>query len=83
MKELNNINEKLRYLRESNGLKSKFVAKKIGVSPGTYSEFETGKRNPRIEHLIVLRDLYNISLDDLFFNDMIAKRDLKQKECIS
>lgn len=79
----NSINEKLRYLREEKGLKSKFVAEKLGITPGTYSEIETGKRNPRVRHLVILRDLYNISLDDLFFNDKIAKCDNQQKECIS
>ncbi|MGP4041933.1 helix-turn-helix domain-containing protein [Gracilibacillus sp. D59] len=80
MTDIKNVSEILRGLREKNGLKSKFIAEKLGVTPGTYSEIETGKRKPRVEHLLILRNLYHVSLDDLFFNNEIAKCDQKSKQ---
>lgn len=81
MSDIQNIHEKLRQLREERGMKSMFVAKKLGVTPSTYSEFETGKRQPRVEHLIKLRNLYDITIDELiFFDDQIANCDNKQKQ---
>ncbi|MFC4403284.1 helix-turn-helix transcriptional regulator [Gracilibacillus xinjiangensis] len=74
------IHTKLRSLREENGLKSMFVAKKLGVTPSTYSEIETGKRLPQVKHLVILRNLYNITIDELFFDNNIANCDYDERQ---
>ncbi|GIO25299.1 helix-turn-helix transcriptional regulator [Oceanobacillus sp. J11TS1] len=75
------INNNLKRFRDSRGLKSKFVAKKLGISPNYYSQIENGHRSPQLEHLLKLKELYNVSLDEIFFDNKIAKRD-KEKEII-
>lgn len=76
MPESKNISSNLKQLREQRGLKQKFVAEKLGISPNYYSQIENGHRYPQVEHLLKLRDIFNVSLDDIFFNDKIAKRDI-------
>lgn len=76
------LDNNLKQLRDARGLKSKFIAEKIGISPNYYSQIENGHRTPQIEHLLKLREIYNISLDEIFFNDKIAKCDEKQKRIV-
>ncbi|GGP17192.1 helix-turn-helix domain-containing protein [Oceanobacillus neutriphilus] len=76
MPESKNISSNLKQLREQRGLKQKFVAEKLGISPNYYSQIENGHRYPQVEHLLKLRDIFNVSLDDIFFNDKIAKCDI-------
>lgn len=60
MKKLHNV---LKELRKENGLKQKEIAEKIQITERTYSNYETGKREPDIETLIKIADYYKISLD--------------------
>ncbi len=41
------------------------VAQQIGVSQQAYGHYETGRREPNIETLILLANLYNTSIDIL------------------
>ena len=75
------ITSNLKQMREERGLKQNFVAKKLGITQNYYSQIENGHRPPQVEHLLILRNLFNVSLDEIFFNDEIAKRDFcKSKE---
>jgi transcriptional regulator with XRE-family HTH domain len=69
------ISSNLKALREERGLKQKFVAERIGVKPNHYSQIENGHLQPQIKHLLILRDLFGVSLDEIFFKDQIAKCD--------
>jgi transcriptional regulator with XRE-family HTH domain len=69
------ISNNLRSLREKRGLKQKFVAEKLGLAPNYYSQIENGHRPPQVEHLLILRDLFGVSLDEIFFNNEIANCD--------
>src|SRR5690625_7325805 len=73
------ISSNLKQLREDRGIKQKFVAEQLGISANYYSQIENGHRLPQLEHLLVLRNLFNVSLDDFFFNDKIAKCDKNKK----
>jgi len=75
MTETKNISNNLKQLREQRGLKQKFIAEKLGISPNYYSQIENGHRYPQVEHLLKLRDIFNVKLDDIFFNNNIAKCD--------
>ena len=75
------ITSNLKQMREERGLKQNFVAKKLGITQNYYSQIENGHRPPQVEHLLILRNLFNVSLDEIFFNDEIEKRDFcKSKE---
>lgn len=72
MRDTSHINSNLKQLREERGIKQKFVAEQLGITANYYSQIENGHRFPQVEHLLKLRNLFNVSLDDIFFNDQIA-----------
>lgn len=55
----------LKYYRKNKGLSQEDVAKKLGISTTAYGHYETGRRNPPIENLAKLADLYEVSVDVL------------------
>lgn len=66
MKTLNTI---LRDLREDNDYKQETVAKYLGVSQQTYSNYENGRREIPIEAVKKLSALYKVSTDYLLRSD--------------
>ena len=53
----------LKDLREDNDFKQKDIANKLDISQQYYSEYENGKRELPIRHLIKLCKIYNTSAD--------------------
>lgn len=53
----------LRDLREDHDLSQEVVAKFLGISQHTYSEYERGKVEFPIKHLMKLSRLYHVSTD--------------------
>lgn len=82
MSDTKNITSNLKSLREERGIKQKFIAKQLGISANYYSQIENGHRPLQIEHLLKLRDIFNVSLDEIFFNSNIANCDKKEKQAI-
>ena len=56
-------NEIIKELRNDNDLKQEFIAKKLGITKQQYSLYETGKRNFKVEHIIALSILFDVSSD--------------------
>lgn len=52
-------------LRTEKGLSQRNIAKELHISQGTYNNWENGKTQPSIEQLIVLADLFDVSVDYL------------------
>lgn len=50
-------------LREKNNFSQSFVARQIGVTPALISAYEKQERNPSINKLIALADIYHVSTD--------------------
>lgn len=73
------ISSNLKRLREERGLKQKFIAKQLGITANYYSQIENGHRAPQVEHLLKLRNIFNVTLDELFFDSEIAKCDSKKE----
>ena len=71
-----NIKEQLRKKRNENNITQEELAEMIFVSRQTISNWENGKSYPDIKSLILLCDIYNISLDKLVRGDV----KLMQKE---
>lgn len=82
MTEIKKITNNLKALREERGLKQKFVAKQLNISPNYYSQIENGHRYPQVEHLLKLRNLFGVSLDEIFFKDEIANCETKEHQAI-
>lgn len=62
---MNEFKEVLKGLRIQNNLTQKEIANIINVSERTYSRYETGDREPRIETLIKIAEYYKIPIDIL------------------
>lgn len=60
-----NFNERLKYHRENYGCTQKQMAELIGITPRSYQRYESGEREPNIETLVHIADIFKISLDDL------------------
>ena len=56
-------NERIRELREDNGLTQVFVASLLHVGQSAYSAYELGKRTIPMEALIILAKYYNVTMD--------------------
>jgi len=59
------IYQRIRDCREDNDYKQEYVGKVLGINQRVYSNYETGKRQIPITHLIELALLYGTSLDYL------------------
>lgn len=58
--------EKIRELRLSKGFTQVEVAKTIGyTSRNSYSQVETGRREPKLHRLSLLANLYEVTIDEL------------------
>ena len=78
MTDAKQITNNIKKLREERGLKQLFVAEKLGISANYYSQIENGHRLPQVEHLLKIRNLFGVTLDELFFKSEIANCDSKQ-----
>lgn len=56
---------KLKQLRQKNGLAQAELAARINVSQSTVAMWETGKAYPRVESLIKLAKIFGCSVSDL------------------
>ena len=68
--------ERLKFLREKKGLTQKEVATKLGLEPAAVSKYELDMREPNIEAIKKLANLFNVSIDyllgrtpDVFVNE--------------
>ena len=60
---MNSFKEVLKGLRIEHDLTQKEIANIIDVSERTYSRYETGDREPRIDTLIKIAEYYKIPID--------------------
>lgn len=68
---LQRFGEKLRTLRKTHGLTLKQLAKEVGLSAHSHlSELETGKSYPTTEIVIKIARLFNVSTDQLLFDEL-------------
>ena len=57
--------ENLKKAREAANLTQVQAAKKLGISDGTYKNYEQGKREPSNKMLVKIANLYNVPTDYL------------------
>lgn len=57
--------DKLQILRKENGMSQEKLAEKIGISRQAVAKWEVGESNPDLDKLIILSDLFKISIDKL------------------
>ncbi len=75
------FSERLRTLRKQSPLTQKDIAAKIGVSPRTFQQYELGKIEPNIEKLILLSQIFHVTVDFLICRDeYLAGADVEESE---
>ncbi len=57
----------IRVLREALGIKQNDLAARAGIKPGSLSEIETGKVQPRIETARRIADELGVALDSITY----------------
>ena len=65
--------ERLRDLRDSKHVKQKDVAAVLGTTQQIYSNYESGKSDLPLRHLVALADYYGVSTDYLLGRVSYAK----------
>ena len=63
------LSKYLKKARENVGLSQAEVAEKLNISRQAISKWENGWTSPDIDNLVILSDLYDVSLDELIKND--------------
>lgn len=61
--------ENLKHYREANGLTQDAVAHELRISRQSVSKWENGESYPSIDNLIILRTLFNLSIDELIMGE--------------
>lgn len=64
-----NLAENIKKLRREKRLSQEQLAEMLNVSRQAVSKWESGKTYPDIENLILLKDIFNLTLDDLIINE--------------
>ena len=60
------FHEKLKELRLQNNLSQEQLARKFGITTGTYLFYETGKRYPSVKMLAQMAEFFEMSISSLF-----------------
>ncbi len=58
--------DNVKTLIRAKGLKQKFVAEKMGISPQEFSNILTGRKKFETEHVVPICNALNITANDLF-----------------
>ncbi len=61
----NNFGNNLKVLRNQYKLSQKDLAKKLNVSYKTISHWESGYSEPNLDFLIILKNIFNVSYEEL------------------
>lgn len=77
-----NINQQIKAYRLKQNISQEELAEKIFVTRQTESNWETGKNYPDIHSLLLMSNLFGVSLDQLVKGDLNAMKDSIKKEDI-
>ncbi len=74
------LNETFKILRINAGITQNKIADYLGVNRASYSNYETGKREPDISTLLKIADYFNVSLDEMFGRKSSEQKQVTPKE---
>ena len=65
------IGDKIRYLRRKSNMNQTELAQKLGVVTSTVGFWETGRRQPDLDAIVKISEIFNVSTDYLLndYND--------------
>lgn len=62
---MNNLPMNLKQYREKSGRTQKSLSDELKITTRAYQRYESGEREPKLDILIAIADIFNISLDVL------------------
>lgn len=65
MEILMNISKRIAFLRKEQGMTQERLAERCNLTVSAIQNYESGRRKPSFDALIVLADTFNVSLDYL------------------
>ena len=74
--------KQLKAQRERLGLSQESVAQAIYVSRQTMSSWENGKTYPDVQSLLLLSDLFGVSIDELVKGDVVLMKEVVSKDVL-
>ena len=75
-----NLGSQLKKFRESKSFSQEDVARKVGVTRQAVYKWESNKSYPDIDNLILLSDLYEVTIDELIKGSGDAREGLDKKD---
>lgn len=78
--------DKLQVLRKEKGMSQEKLADKIGISRQAVAKWEVGQSYPEVDKLIMLSDLFRISIDKLvkdYDDENCSYEYIKEQHCIN
>lgn len=76
----NYFSSNLKHLRNQSGMTQLELANKLGKDYSTIGKWELGQRNPIMEDMLKLSDIFNINIQDLAEKDLRFQNDNKLGE---
>ena len=64
------VNENIRFLRKKKGWTQEKFSKKIGIKRSLVGAYEEGRSDPRLNNLLKMCEIFEISLDNILKNDV-------------
>jgi Predicted transcriptional regulators len=74
------IGEQIQYQRKLNGMSQGELANELHISRQSISKWENGTTLPSFSNIVIISDLFNISLDELIKNDDEVMANLELKD---
>ena len=75
MDENKDFGQRLKSIREKKNLSRKDVAEKLGLTVAGYGNYENGKREPKIEILKKIAEVFGVSIDYLIGKNLNPEND--------
>lgn len=70
--------EKLKEIRRNEGMSQEQLAEKIGVSRQAITKWETGRGLPDVENMVILAEIFKMTLDELVSQEKSRSRNKVQ-----
>ena len=77
---MNNFPKNLRYLRKKSGLKQDDMLGYLRITRSTWSNYEIGFTNPKLNEIINISKFFGVTLDELVMQDLEIEDPLPRKK---
>ena len=75
-----NFSKKLQILRKEKRLSQEGLAEKLNVSRQAVSKWESGQSFPELDKIIILSDIFSVTVDELVKDNIELKRNIEDKK---